>query len=299
VFFHDLARMVGAFPPDVLNALWELIWAGEVTNDTLQPLRSLARGEPDRKRGVRVSRILPGSEGRFSLLHYDQVSEAERRIALVERLLLRHGVLVREAIKAEGLEGGFSSVYEVLKAMEDAGRVRRGYFVEGLGAAQFVEPGSDERLRAERDARPKPEALVLASTDPASPWGLSLAWPAHRGPRPMRAAGANVIVKSDGRVLAWLARKEHSLVTFFGEGDGARAEDADLVAASLARPLERGERRALLVSQADGEDVRDTALGAALMRRGFQPTARGLLKRGARNLERHPNSAEDDEEDDA
>jgi ATP-dependent Lhr-like helicase len=286
VFFHDLVRLVTGFPHDVLNALWDLVWAGEVSNDTLQPLRSLARGgEPDRKRGVRISRILPGSEGRFALLHYPEASAAERRIALVERLLLRHGVLVREAIKAEGIEGGFSSIYEVLKAMEDAGRVRRGYFVEGLGAAQFVEPGSDERLRAERDFRLKPEALVLASTDPASPWGLSLPWPAHQGPRPMRAAGANVIVKNDGRVLAWLARKEHSLVTFLRETDKERAEDADLVAAALARPLERAERRALLISQADGQDVRDTALGAALERRGFQPTARGLMKRGARNLD--------------
>jgi hypothetical protein len=86
-------------------------------------------------------------------------------------------------------------------------------------------------------------------------------------------------------VLAWLARKEHSLVTFLRETDKERAEDADLVAAALARPLERAERRALLISQADGQDVRDTALGAALERRGFQPTARGLMKRGARNLD--------------
>jgi ATP-dependent Lhr-like helicase len=295
VFFHDLVRMVTGFPHDVLNALWDLVWAGEVSNDTLQSLRSLAQGEPERKRGVRVSRILPGSEGRFSLLHYSEASEAERRVALVERLLLRHGVLVREAIKAEGIEGGFSSIYEVLKAMEDAGRVRRGYFVEGLGAAQFVEPGSDERLRAEREPRTKPDALVLASTDPASPWGLSLPWPAHQGPRPMRAVGANVVVRNDGRVLAWLARKEHSLVTFFRESDSERDEDADLVAAALARPLERGERRALLVSQADGRDVRDTALGAALLRRGFQSTARGVLKRGARNLDLEASTSDDDD----
>ena len=101
----------------------------------------------------------------------------------------------------------------------------------------------------------------------------------------MRAGGANVIVRSDGRLLAWLARKEHSLVTFFRESEDERRDDADLVAAALARPLERGERRALLLSQCDGRDVRETTLGEALLRRGFQPTARGLMKRGARNID--------------
>jgi ATP-dependent helicase Lhr and Lhr-like helicase len=280
VFFHDLARIVGAFPPDVLAALWDLVWAGEVTNDTLLPLRSLARGgEPDRKRGVRISRVLPGSEGRFSLLHYHEVSEAERRLTLVERLLLRHGVLLREAIKAEGIPGGFAAIYEVLKALEDSGRVRRGYFVEGLGAAQFVEPGVDERLRSEREPRARPGALLLASTDPASPWGLSLPWPKHEMPRPMRATGANVVIAGDGRVLAWLARKEHALATFFRERAAERAEDAELVARTLAQPLERGERRALLIARVDGGDVHDSSLGPALLRTGFQPTSRGYLKR--------------------
>ena len=284
VFFHDLVRMVQGFPHDVLSALWELIWTGEVSNDTLQPLRSLAQGgEPDRKRGLRVSRILPGSEGRFSLLHYTQVSETLRRLTLVERLLLRHGVLVREAIKAEGVLGGFASIYEVLKAMEDSGRVRRGYFVEGLGAAQFVEPGSDERLRSERHAREgrdKPtSAIMLASTDPASPWGMSLPWPTRSGARPMRAAGANVIVASDGRLLAWLGRKEHSVITFLREEEPAHSEDADLLASSLARPVERGERKAALISQIDGGEPLQSALGKALLRAGFQDTSRGLFKR--------------------
>jgi ATP-dependent Lhr-like helicase len=280
VFFHDLARIVGGFPHDVLAALWDLVWAGEVTNDTLLPLRSLARGgEPDRKRGVRISRVLPGSEGRFSLLQYHEVSETERRLSLVERLLLRHGVLVREAIKAEGISGGFASIYEVLKAMEDSGRVRRGYFVEGLGAAQFVEPGVDERLRGEREPSGKPGALLLASTDPASPWGLSLAWPKHEAPRPMRAVGANVVIASDGRALAWLARKEHSVATFFRADAAERAADAELVARTLAQPLERGERRALLIARVDGGDVHGSSLGEALLRSGFTPTSRGYLKR--------------------
>jgi len=280
-FFHDLTRTVGGFPHDVLQALWELIWAGEVTNDTLQPLRSLARGgEPDRKRGVRVSRILPGSEGRFSLLHYQPVSEAERRLALVERLLLRHGVLVREAIKAEGIVGGFSTIYEVLKAMEDTGRVRRGYFVEGLGAAQFVQPGMDERLRGEREPRSELTAVLLASTDPASPFGLSLPWPEQAGARPMRAHGANVVIASDGRVLAWLARKERSVASFARTEDSDRAQDMGLIVKTLRRALDNGQRRAFLIARIDGDEAERTELGAALMSAGFQSTSRGLLKRG-------------------
>jgi ATP-dependent Lhr-like helicase len=297
VFFYDLQRTVGAFPPDVLQALWELIWAGEVTNDTLQPLRSLARGgEPDRKRGVRISKVLPGSEGRFSLLNYQPASEAERRLALVERLLLRHGVLVRDAIKAEGITGGFSSVYEVLKAMEDAGRVRRGYFVEGLGAAQFVQPGVDERLRGERQPRDELSAVLLASTDPASPFGMSLPWPPDASARPMRAAGANVIIASDGRPLAWLARKERSALTFFRKAEGERAEDARLVASTLKRALDRGQRRAYLIAKIDGDEAERTPLGAVLINAGFQATSRGLLKRAVPKLAPEP-SPDDDEDD--
>jgi ATP-dependent Lhr-like helicase len=305
VFFQDLARMVQGFPPDVLSALWELVWSGEVTNDTLQPLRSLARGgEPDRKRGVRVSRTLPGSEGRFSLLHYGDVPETARRLTLVERLLLRHGVLVRDAIKAEGVTGGFSSIYEVLKTMEDAGRVRRGYFVEGLGAAQFVEPGVDERLRGQREVQGAPSALTLASTDPASPWGQSLPWPTSTA-RPMRASGANVVVSTDGRLLAWIARKEHSVLTFFRDDAAARREDADLVARSLSAPVDRGERKATLISQVDGDKAAGTALGDALLRAGFQDTWRGLLKRlsprlnAARDGAPEPPDPDDDDLDDA
>ncbi|MGC4066634.1 MAG: helicase-related protein [Polyangiaceae bacterium] len=280
-FFHDIQRTVGGFPPDVLTTLWELVWAGEVTNDTLYPLRSLARGEPSaQRRAGRTVKALPGSEGRFSLLYYEPVSETERRLALVERLLLRHGILVREAIKAEGIAGGFSGIYEVLKAMEDNGRVRRGYFVEGLGAAQFVQPGLEERLRGERGGRTDGQALLLASSDPASPFGLSLPWPPTEGARPMRAAGANVVIGADGRLLAWIARRESSVLTFFREPEPEREEDARMVATTLRRAIERGERRAYLVTRIDGEEAERTVLGRALIAAGFHATSRGLLKRG-------------------
>jgi ATP-dependent Lhr-like helicase len=302
VFFHDLQRIVGGFPPDVLAALWDLVWAGEVTNDTLSPLRSIARGEKsESRRGVRIVTVLPGSEGRFSLLHYEPVSETERRLSLVERLLLRHGVLVREAIKAGGIVGGFSTIYEVLKVMEDNGRVRRGYFVEGLGAAQFVQPGLEERLRGERYVQAESRAVLLASSDPASPFGLSLGWPSASA-RPMRAPGANVIIGADGRVLAWIARRERSVLTFFRESELEREEDARIVADTLRRAVERGARRAYLIARIDGEDAERTVLGRALIHVGFHASARGLLKRIAQAsftavLERSAASADEDEPD--
>src|SRR5262249_43424115 len=149
---------------------------------------------------------------------------------------------------AEGIEGGFSAVYEVLKAMEDAGRVRRGYFLGGRGATQFALPGAEDRLRALRD--PSGDArrtIVLAATDPANPYGASLPWPGARPQeadaeaRPQRAAGA-VVVLHDGALLGWLARSGESLVTFIGGarvGEGEAAAEADPGRAGLARTLTR------------------------------------------------------------
>jgi ATP-dependent Lhr-like helicase len=283
VFFHDLAKLVGAFPHDVLDALWELVWAGEVTNDTLQPLRSLARnGQSDRKRGVRVSRVLPGSEGRWTLLPVGSASETVRRAGLVRTLLTRHGVLVREALKAEGVAGGFSAVYEVLRALEEAGRVRRGYFIEGLGAAQFAEPGADEVLRSEREPQEPGIPRLLAATDPASPWGAALPWPARDGARPMRADGAHVILGDDARLLGWLGRSERSLLTFFEGEPRERAAQSKTLAEALARAVDRRLRTGFLIAQVDGEDVASSDLAGALASAGFQPTSRGYLKRAPR-----------------
>ena len=160
VFFDDLARRVGGFRHDVLDTLWQMVWAGEVTNDTLAPVRSLRRQRraaqvqraPSHGRGFRSRRstALPGSEGRWSLLlRHDTTppSVTERQAALAAQLIDRYGVLTREMISAEGIRGGFAGIYPVLKAMEEAGKLRRGYFVAGLGAAQFAAPGAEDRLR--------------------------------------------------------------------------------------------------------------------------------------------------------
>ena len=298
VFFFDLAKQVESFPPDVLEALWALVWSGEVTNDTLTPLRSRARGgEPDRKRGVRTTRVLPGSEGRWTLLQYGVATATKQRMALVSALLARHGVLVREALRAEDITGGFSAVYEVLRAMEDAGRVRRGYFVEGLGATQFAHGGAEELLRSERDPSGPEGARILAATDPASPWGAALAWPAREGARPMRADGANVVLGPDGRVLAWLGRKERTVLSYFSEDSRQALEDATLVAEALSRSIAQRERLAYLIAAVDGEDVAKSRLGKALLEAGFQSTSRGYLKRAPKRREETELSPEDEEDE--
>lgn len=278
MFFSDLARNVGAFPPDVLTALWTLVWAGEVTNDSLLPLRSLGRKQDTsssrRRRGSKAA--LPGSEGRWSLLPEPDASTTERRAALTETLLLRHGILMRDALKSEGIQGGFSAAYEVLKAMEDVGKVRRGYFVEGLGAAQFAFPGNDELLRAQRDVHLErsAKAVVLSASDPANPYGSTLRWPETPHGRPARALGTSVVLGPDGKLLAYLGKHGRSLLSFI------QPAEEPLQAERLAEALRSWalDRRgsALLVGMVDGQEPQRSPLLPALQEAGFVITSRGL-----------------------
>jgi ATP-dependent Lhr-like helicase len=195
-------------------------------------------------------------------------------------LLERYGVLTREAVHAEDVPGGFSSVYPVAKAMEEAGRVRRGYFVAGLGAAQFALPGADDRLRALREAPPREESrtFVLAATDPASPYGAAVPCPEREGARPQRAAGAQVILH-DGRLAAWISRAERNLLTFLPESEPEASETAAAIASALARLVESGKRRALLIAKVDGGDPAASPLATFLSEAGFLAGSRGYLKR--------------------
>ncbi|MDQ5872386.1 MAG: DEAD/DEAH box helicase, partial [Acidobacteriota bacterium] len=293
LFFSDLVAETGAFPRELVDALWDLVWAGEATNDTLAPLRSFVRG-PAARAGRRQFRGRPfrsrragpaGSEGRWSLLPGAGVSsaapsETERRAALTMALLERWGVLTREAVHAEDLPGGFSAVYPVGKAMEEAGRVRRGYFVAGLGAAQFALPGADDRLRALRDAPEDEESrtLILAATDPANPYGAAIGWPEGEGARPQRAAGAQVILH-DGRLVGWLSRADRNLLTFLPESEPERSETAAAIAAGLASLVATGRRHGLLVARVDGEDPARSPLARFLTEAGFLVGSRGYLKR--------------------
>jgi ATP-dependent Lhr-like helicase len=291
-FFPGIARATGIFQGDLLHALWDLVWAGAITNDTLAPLRSLlaaaaggARRKPGRGRpSLRSSRLgPPGSEGRWSRLVPTEAAKApsatERRAALASALLDRHGVLTREAVLAEGSAGGYASVYGVLKAMEEAGKVRRGYFIAGLGATQFAARGADDRLRALKAPAEEPRAWVLSAVDPANPYGAALRWPEAAGARLERRAGAMVVL-CDGALVAYLGRSERNLLTFLPADEPARGSVARALARALAALVEQGERSAFLVSKIDGVEPHRSALAPHLREAGFLPGGAGFLKSG-------------------
>ena len=279
-FFQDLVRGTDAFGRDVLDAIWDLVWSGEVTNDTLAPLRSRLAGDaaPSRRQRISGRRAHPmgppGSEGRWSLLaSTGERSETERRVALAELLLERHGVLTREAAHSEGLSGGFSAVYDVLKQMEERGRVRRGYFVAGLGGTQFALPGAVDRLRRRRSGADDARAHLLAATDPANPYGAVVPWPESTEPQRLsRSAGASVVIV-DGALAAYLARGDARLQTFSRDDRTLAA-----VAAALFQLFRRG-RRALLIEEIDGGPAQSSAFAPALRAAGFSASCQGLLAR--------------------
>jgi ATP-dependent Lhr-like helicase len=288
-FFPQLRSAAGSEARDddeLLDALWDLVWAGEVTNDTFAPLRALSLPRSRSKARPRPGRLValgpPRAAGRWSLVA-DLVGEArtstERAHALATALLERHGVATREAVVAEGVVGGYASVYPVLRAMEEAGRVRRGYFVAGLGAAQFALPGAVDRLRASRDPdEAAAEPLLLAAADPAQPYGAALPWPraddAERLPL-QRAAGAYVVLV-DGAATLYLERGGRSLLTLPGV-DRAVSERAVGVLPSLLAPA--GPLRELRLERVDRAPPGESALAEALRGIGFRPTYRGWILR--------------------
>ncbi|HEX3598167.1 MAG TPA: crosslink repair DNA glycosylase YcaQ family protein, partial [Polyangiaceae bacterium] len=292
VFFSEIARVVGSMPSAVLATLWSMVWAGEVTNDTCEALRSYSAAQSATKqRGPRPGRARPtrsgppGSEGRWSLRgsRWDRVpTETERRAALARALLERHGVVTREAIDMEGIKGGFSSVYDVLKTMEESGRIRRGYFVAGRGATQFALPGADERLRdARRSADDVHRTVVLAATDPANPYGAVIPWPElpateNDRPRLQRATGAKVVLH-DGALVGFLSKSNEALLTFLPPDEPARSAAASGLAGALNGLVAQGKRRALLIASIDGLPPNQSAMNDALVQSGFHPARNGAL----------------------
>jgi ATP-dependent Lhr-like helicase len=287
-FWNDLlAAAPGATEIEVLAALWDLVWAGEVTNDSLTPLRafvsattakraaSAARSPRGRPRPGRLTRIGPPSgAGRWSLvapLLQPAPSTTESLHAQAVQLLERYGLLTREAALAEGVEGGFAAIYGVLKALEERGQVRRGYFVAGLGAAQFALPGAVDRLRAAREPDAEAAPLALAATDPAQPYGAALAWPESAG-RPARVAGA-LVVLVDGEAAAWLDRRGHHLVTFAAAADGRWI-------GALVDLVKDGRIRSLELRKFDGGPASDSPWAGDLRAAGFVDGYRGLVLRG-------------------
>lgn len=276
----------------LLTALWDLVWAGLVTNDSLAPVRAhlagparqsgppaRSRGRRGRPRPGRVRRSGPPSAaGRWSLvepMRHPAPSAAEAAHAKALQLLARYGVVARETALAEGIDGGFAGLYPVLKALEERGTVRRGYFVAGLGAAQFALPGAVDRLRAERDSAElgldESEVTLLAAVDPAQPYGAVLPWPETSG-RPARAAGAQ-LVSIGGQPAVLLDRSGKSLVAFPAAVDDPRW------AGALAAAVRGGRLPDLEITKIDGEPARESGLVEALRGAGFADGYRGLTMR--------------------
>ncbi len=298
-FFRQLSDAVsttlgGAVTDAALSTvLWDLVWAGRVTNDTLTPLRALTRSgtashrtrRPPPRPG-RVSRTgPPETAGRWSLLPALDTDPTRRAHASAERLLDRHGVVIRGAVVSERVPGGFAAVYKVLSVFEESGRCRRGYFVDGLGAAQFGTSGAIDRLRtfaegADAETGTKPTCLALAATDPANPYGAALPWPAgDGGHRPGRKAGA-IVVLVDGVLSLYVERGGRTLLTW--------SDDVDVLtpaAEALAERVRGGALGRLTVEKADGAPLLgsgSTPLRHALDAAGFVATPQGLRLRGAR-----------------
>ncbi|WP_449408953.1 ATP-dependent helicase [Microbacterium maritypicum] len=278
----------------VLEALWNLTWAGRVTNDTFAPIRSLLAGGSQAHRvtrraprtrayrGMSLARPAPRPSsigGRWSLLPTTEDDPARRATVTAGLLLDRYGVVTRGAVQAEGVPGGFAQAYRVLAGFEEAGHCRRGYVIEKLGAAQFAASATVDRLRTFAGlADPPPRsAVTLAATDPANPYGAALGWPRRDdvSHRPGRKAGG-LVVLVDGALVLYLERGGRTVICFTDEAEVLRAAAADLVATSRARRLDT-----LTVEKVNGEGVYGTELATALQEAGFVATPRGYTLRKA------------------
>jgi ATP-dependent helicase Lhr and Lhr-like helicase len=269
------------FPTEELHtALWDLAWSGEVTNDAFSPLRApRLRAVPPRERlgGRRFARRRSTAgaavQGRWSLtapLFENAPATGPRLRAQAELMLERHGIVTRETVLAEGIPGGFSTLYAELGNLELLGTARRGYFVEGLGGAQFALPGAVERLRSL--PREDGSYTVLAATDPANPYGASLPWPKPpSGRRPARAPGAHLLLR-DGEPLIYIERGGRGILRLTDLDDATLAEAAQV----LAEAVSAGRIPKLAIERLDGDPVIGSGHEEALLSAGFSRGPRKL-----------------------
>jgi ATP-dependent Lhr-like helicase len=289
---HEAAG--GGYPAETVDALWQLVWQGIVTNDAFQALRAFTRPPGSNRRDRRADPttyrsqrlVPPTAAGRWSLVRADiagtkPIKDATHwATAEAEQLLARHGVLTREVVLAESTPGGFGLLYPVLRAMEERGRVRRGYFVAGLGAAQFALPGALDLLRSLRVASEDPEVAVLAAVDPANPYGATLKWPDGGGSdsarAPSRTVGAAVILV-DGSLAGYLARGDRHLLTWLPEAEPERSRiSRSLARALVARARSGDPPQGMLIETIDGGQATAHPLTAFLKESGFIAGALGM-----------------------
>ena len=315
-FFDALHQAIGGgYPGETIDALWSLVWRGLVTNDSLHALRAyIARPESERTpRRLHTGNVFrsrrttpPNAQGRWSALHAPGLFKAtatEASHALAQQLLARYGILTREAVAAEGVPGGFSAVYDVLKALEESGRIRRGYFVAGLGATQFALPAAVDLLRQLRSEPPqeKPEFVQLAASDPANPYGSVLPWPAlptmdddahgaptdrsssagrESAPRVLTRAAYVEIILHNGRLVAWLRRNNPNLLVFLPADEPERSHTASGLAYFLCmrgqQRLHAGGHRGVLVTTINGQPVTAHPMARFLLDAGFYQGPLGM-----------------------
>ncbi|MGW2633106.1 Lhr family helicase [Streptomyces chattanoogensis] len=325
LFFRQIADQVratthpDASDPQLADALWDLAWSGRLTNDTLAPLRALLgsgrtagstahRARRSTPRGRYGALTGPGARptasrsgpptvgGRWSLLPAPEPDATHRAHALARTLLDRHGIVTRGAVAAEGVEGGFSAAYRVLSAFEESGQARRGYVVEGLGAAQFAMDGAVDRLRAvstqrERTAddalpgRGPQRAVVLAAADPANAYGAALPWPdppegsTHK---PGRKAGS-LVVLVDGELALYMERGGKTLLLWpLGRDAAEQGGDARVrpAVAALCEAARAGALGTITTERINGTSALTSPYAPVLESAGFHPTPRGFRLRG-------------------
>jgi ATP-dependent Lhr-like helicase len=322
-FFPEIHVQIGGFPKDTLDALWESVWAGLVTNDSLQPLRALQRPSDGKRARAGKNDPRPGSpeflrrfrsrasgetgaQGRWSLLSQrvaQPASATEWSANMAQQLLARYGIVMRETAVSENIVGGYSSIYPALRTMEDSGWVRRGMFVAGMGAAQFATPAAVDMLRSLRTEPDHPEAIHLAASDPANPYGALLPWPrsdaASSAAHGMaRVSGASVVLVN-GSLAAYLRRKNSSLRVWLPEDEPDRSRYARALARKLAEvALERQTlRTGLLIGEINDQQATAHFLAPFLEDSGFIATALGFqMRRQTRPAAPTEPEVEEDEE---
>lgn len=289
---HDAAG--GGYPGETLDALWNLVWRGLLSNDTFHALRADVAKPSAERRAKREHNLPafrsrrttpPAAQGRWGLVPRPDRGTAAQQTewshALALQLLNRYGILTREMAAAENFPGGFSAVYDVLKALEESGRVRRGYFVAGLGAAQFALPAAVDLLRGLRNDPEKPEMLVLAATDPANVYGSVLRWPQAVDTSLTRSVGASVVLRN-GELVAYMRRNNPSVQVFLPDEEPDRSHAARDLAALLAQSAQEGLRQdmdhrgGLLISSINGQPVHEHWLARFLIDTGFAPAPNGF-----------------------
>jgi ATP-dependent Lhr-like helicase len=296
----------GGFPGETTEALWELVWAGLITNDTFHPLRNL-RGKSDAENKTRVHHDgragspefllqfrrrnqIGGSEGRWSLLASRiseisdrSISDTEWAANTAQQMLIRYGIVTRESSAAEGTPGGYATLYPALKQMEESGWIRRGMFVGGLGAAQFAMPAAVDLLRSlrvpPRDVQP--EAMYLAATDAANPYGAILPWPraTDESAHGMARTSGAAVVLVDGALTAFLRRNNPAIRVFLPDDEPERTTHARALSAELARAAMRYQqtsRYGMLIADINNGTAREHFLSRFLVEAGFVDTAQGF-----------------------